>query len=212
MILDETPFNLREEIFFAADLAKTRVSESDVKIICSIDEKIPETIIGDSFRLRQILANIINQSVANTEKGEIHVNCRLKETKSGIITILFEILDTGKSFDKPTLKKMYGDYIGSGTVAFLNSDESGFATLIARQLVEMMGGELSASSPSGLSGMMGTRVSFTIKSYSSDRIIKGLSFSEIKSIDQIRTLVITGSQGRDEDFISLIPEDHHQPD
>jgi signal transduction histidine kinase/CheY-like chemotaxis protein len=204
MILDETPFNLREEIFFAVDLAKTQISGNEIEVVCSIDDKIPETIIGDSFRLRQILANIINQSVANTEKGEIHVKCRLKETKSGIITLLFEILDTGKSFDRSTLKKMYGDYVDSETVAFLSSDESGFGTLIARQLVEMMGGELTASSPSGLAGMMGTRVSFTIKSYSNERISKGLNFPEIKTMDQIKTLVITGRQGRDEDFIALL--------
>jgi CheY-like chemotaxis protein len=52
--------------------------------------------------------------------------------------------------------------------------------------------------------MMGTRVSFTIQSYSNERIIKGLSFPEIKTMDQIRTLVITGSQSRDEDFIALL--------
>jgi signal transduction histidine kinase/CheY-like chemotaxis protein len=204
MILDETPFNIREEIFFAIDLAKTQISDDEINVVCSIDEKIPETIIGDSFRLRQILANIINQSVANTEKGEIHVKCRLKETKSGIITLLFEILDTGKNFDKATLKKVYGDYVDSDTVAFLSSDESGFGTIIAKQLVEMMGGELSASSPSGLSGMQGTKVSFTIKTYSNERIDKGLSFPDIKTIDQIRTLVITGSQSRDDDFIALL--------
>lgn len=204
MILDETPFNIREEIFFAIDLAKTQLSDSEINVICSIDDKIPETIIGDSFRLRQILANIINQSVTNTEKGEIHVKCRLKETKSGIITVLFEVLDTGKSFDKATLKKVYGDYVDSDTVAFLSSDESGFGTIIARQLVEMMGGELVASSPSGLSGMMGTKVSFTIKTYSNERISKGLSFSDIKTLNQIKTLVITGSQNRDEDFITLL--------
>jgi signal transduction histidine kinase/CheY-like chemotaxis protein len=204
MILDETPFNIREEIFFAIDLAKTQISEKEVNVVSSIDSNIPETIIGDSFRLRQILANIINQSISNTVKGEIHVKCRLKETKSGIITLLFEILDTGKNFDKATLKKVYGDYVDSDTVAFLSSDESGFGTIIARQLVEMMGGELSASSPSGLSGMQGTRVAFTIKTYSNERIHKGLSFPDIKSIEQVRTLVITGSHGRDEDFISLL--------
>jgi signal transduction histidine kinase/CheY-like chemotaxis protein len=204
MILDETPFNIREEIFFAIDLAKTQISDNLVSVISSIEDKIPETIIGDSFRLRQVLVNIINQSVSNTEKGEIHVKCRLKETKSGIITLLFEILDTGKSFDKATLKKVYGDYVDSDTVAFLSSDESGFGTIIARQLVEMMGGKLTASSPSGLSGMQGTKVSFTIKTYSNVRITKGLNIQDIKTMDQIKTLVITGSQNRDEDLITLL--------
>ena len=49
MILDETPFNIREEIFYAVDLAKTNIGDKEIEISCLIDDKVPETIIGDSF-------------------------------------------------------------------------------------------------------------------------------------------------------------------
>ena len=58
-----------------------------------------------------------------------------------------------------------------------------------------------AESPSGLSGDQGTKVSFTILTYSNDRQIKNLSFEKIRSFDKIKTLVITGNQNRDEEIL-----------
>lgn len=204
MILDEIPFNLREEIYYSVDLAKAIISERDISLNCTIDEKIPEMIIGDSFRLRQILANLINHSVMNMGQGQIQLKCRLKEKRSGIITLQFEILDTGKSFDKPSLKKIFGEFLDSESISVRSSDESGFGTIIARQLVELMGGKLTAVSPSGLSGNLGKKVTFTIKTYSNEREHKGLDTSGIKNFSQIKTLVVAGSQNRDEDFLGTL--------
>jgi CheY-like chemotaxis protein len=204
MILDEMPFNFREEIYYSVDLAKATISERDISLDCIIDEKIPEVIIGDSFRLRQVLANLINHSVINMGQGLIQLKCRQKEKRNGIITLMFEISDTGKSFDKPSLKKIFGEFLDAESISVRSSDESGFGTIIARQLVELMGGELTAVSPSGLSGTQGKKVTFTIKTYSNERELKDLNVAEIKSFSQIKTLVITGSQNRDEDFLGTL--------
>ena len=109
--------------------------------------------------------------------------------------------DTGLSFDKASLKKIFGDYINIESKAVTRNEGSGFGTILSRQLVEMMGGELVAESPSGLSGDMGTKVSFTIVTYSNDRQIKNLSFEKIRSYDKVKTLVITGNQNRDEEVL-----------
>jgi signal transduction histidine kinase/CheY-like chemotaxis protein len=204
MILDETPFNIREELFYAVDLAKTNIGDKEVEISCLIDDKVPETIIGDSFRLRQVLVNIINHSVLYTDKGKVVVKCRVRSREAGEETLLFEILDTGKAFDKPTLKKIFGDFVDAGSISIRSSDESGFATIIARQLVEMMGGELNASSPSGLDGSLGTKIVFTIKAYSNERQPKGTDLSQITQFSQIRALIISGSQNRDEEFLGVL--------
>ena len=52
MILDEVPFNLREEINYCTDLARTNIEAGDLDLICTIDENVPESIIGDPFRLQ----------------------------------------------------------------------------------------------------------------------------------------------------------------
>jgi signal transduction histidine kinase/DNA-binding response OmpR family regulator len=204
MILDEVPFNLREEITYCTDLVNTNIPANDLKLSCTVDDNVPESIIGDPFRLRQILTNLITHSVANTEKGEIRLKCMLKYNRNGIITLEFELLDTGRSFDNASLKKIFGDFVNIESKKVRTNDDSEFGTILSRQLVELMGGELLAVSPSGISGDEGTKVSFTILTYSNDRQIKELSFEKIKTFDRIRTLVITGNQNRDEEILSAL--------
>jgi signal transduction histidine kinase/CheY-like chemotaxis protein len=204
MILDEVPFNLREEITYCTDLANTDIPANDLKLSCTVDDNVPESIIGDPFRLRQILTNLITHSVRNTEKGEIRLKCILKNNRNGIITLEFELLDSGRSFDNASLKKIFGDFVNIESKKVRTNDDSEFGTILSRQLVELMGGELLAVSPSGISGDQGTKVSFTILTYSNDRQIKELSFEKIKTFNSIRTLVITGNQNRDEEILSAL--------
>jgi signal transduction histidine kinase/CheY-like chemotaxis protein len=201
MILDEIPFNLREEITYSTDLTKTYISDNNTDLICTVDENVPESIIGDPYRLRQVLTNLLAHSLRNTEKGEIRLRCFVKQNINGMVTLGFELSDTGISFDKASLKKIFGDYINIESKSVTRNEGSGFGTILSRQLVEMMGGELLAESPSGLAGDRGTRVSFTIVTYSNDRQIKNLSFETIRSYDKVKTLVITGNQNRDEEVL-----------
>ncbi len=204
MILDEVPFNLREEINYCTDLAKTNMNFKDLTLTYTVDDNVPESIIGDPFRLRQVLTNLINHSIENTEKGEIRLKCMLKNSKNGIVTLGFELLDTGRSFDKASLKKIFGDFVNIESKLVRINDETGFGTILSKQLVELMGGELSAVSPSGISGDLGMKVSFTILTYSNDRQIKELSLDKIKTFGRIKTLVITGNQNRDEEILGAL--------
>ncbi len=201
MILDEVPFNLREEITYSCDLANTYTTDNEPKLISIVDDNVPESIIGDPFRLRQVLSNLLTHSIKNTEKGEVRLKCYVKESSNGKVILGFELSDTGLSFDKVSLKKIFGDYINIESKAVTRNEGSGFSTILSRQLIEMMGGELEAESPSGLSGRLGTRVTFTIVTYSNDRQIKNLSFENIRNYSQVKTLVITGNQNRDEEVL-----------
>lgn len=204
MILDEIPFDLRSELDYCLGLAKTYTNESEVKVKFIISENLPESIIGDPFRLRQVLTNLLNHSISNTTRGEVLLKCSVKDNQEGIVTIGFEILNTGKSFDLTSLKKIFGDYLNTDLNVFRNNDESSFGTILARELIELMGGGLTAESPSGLEGDKGLKISFTIKAYSNVRITKKLNNEDIRSFQEIKTLVITSSINRDEDLLAAL--------
>ena len=204
MILDEIPYSLREEIVYSNDLSRTNINQSQVTLTCNVDNNVPDKIIGDPFRLRQILTNFIKHSIENTNKGQINLKCSLKEVTDGKVWLKFEIADTGMSFDKATLKKIFGDYVNIESKVHQDDDESGFGTILARQLVELMGGEFTAESPSGLDGDRGTKVVFTVSVYSNEKPEKNLRFDMIRTFRDIKTLVITGSQSRDEDTIGVL--------
>ncbi len=204
MILDEIPFNLREEVVYCYDLARTYIDESKVSLICNVEENVPDKVIGDPFRLRQILTNLLNYSADNTSEGKISLVCRLLENSGETLKLGFELNDTGKSFDRATLKKIFGDNITVDSKVHQDDDDSGFGTILARQLVGLMGGDFSAVSPSGIDGDKGIRVSFSIILYPNNKPSKNLNFENISSFGNIRTLVITGSQTRDEEILGSL--------
>jgi signal transduction histidine kinase/CheY-like chemotaxis protein len=204
MILDEIPFNLREEIVYCYDLSRSGLDEKQVTLNCNVDENVPDKVIGDPFRLRQILTNFINHSIESTGKGQINLKCCLKEATEGKIKLGFELADTGKSFDKATLKKIFGDYINIESKVHQDDDASGFGTVLARQLVDLMGGEFTVESPSGLDGDKGKKINFSIVVYSNEKPEKNLHFDDILTFGQIKTLVITGSQTRDEEILGTL--------
>jgi signal transduction histidine kinase len=55
MMLEEALFNIREEIFYAIDLGRANATERQVSIFCNIEDQVPETVIGDRYRLRRYL-------------------------------------------------------------------------------------------------------------------------------------------------------------
>jgi signal transduction histidine kinase/CheY-like chemotaxis protein len=204
MLLNEAPYNIREAIYYCIDLARTNVSISSTDIVCVIDEQIPESVIGDPIRLRQVLINLLNNSVKNTEKGEIKLKCDLKSRNDRVITLGFELLDTGAGFDNSSLNRIFGDIVNSDKIVDRKKDESFYGTILARQLVELMGGRLKAESPSGLSGNSGLKVSFDIIVYSDEKPAKDIPLVNIKTFENIKTLVITGGQNRDEEILTAL--------
>lgn len=209
LILSEIPFNLPEEIDFCTNLARANIPPESLVLKTTVDKAVPESIIGDPFRLRQIITNFLNNSIRNTDEGEISLRCSVKEKGEGIITLAFEIADTGKSFDKEYLKKIYGDAESIESRALRANDESTFGTSLARQLVDLMGGTFEAVSPSGLMEDRGTKLTFTVNVYSNERISKNLPVEKVTSMENVRALVISGTV-RDEETLAVLHQTRMQ--
>jgi len=198
MNLEEIPFDLRNEIESCIGHIKTLNEGNKLQIKESVDENVPRNIIGDRLRLRQLLINLLSCSVGNTREGIIHLKCRLRDNNDGIVTLGFELLDTGKNVDEESLKRYSGRLKSFESLAVGNVDNIIFGAVIARHLIEMMGGELIITSPSGLSGEQGMKLAFSIVTYENDRQIKKPEFPKIKTFNKIKALVITGNHYRDE--------------
>ncbi|HEX2968191.1 MAG TPA: response regulator [Bacteroidales bacterium] len=203
MILDEKPFNLREEISFCTDLAKTHIPPESLRLSAIVDESVPDTVIGDPFRLRQILTNLLNNSIRNTDEGEIRLKCSVNESNEGQLKLGFELADTGKSFDKAALKRIFGDAesLESGTLT--TNDELTFGTSLSRHLIQLMGGNLVTESPSGLTDGLGVKLMFTVNVYSNERVNKNIPVQKILTYDSLRALVISGI-ARDEESLAIL--------
>jgi CheY-like chemotaxis protein/signal transduction histidine kinase len=201
--LAEVAFDLRKEVDFCISHVKTLINEDTLRLTASVSDKIPGSLIGDPFRLRQILINLINHSVRNTEKGSIELKCDLRSKEEGKVILGFELLDTGNCFDNSVFNDISGPLKNAEPPAG-NNEISRLGLAISKRLIEMMGGDITATCPSGLSGEKGTKIKFSIVTYDSDIKIKKPDFSDITAFENIRVLVITGNQNRDEALLGQL--------
>ncbi|MCD4769625.1 MAG: response regulator, partial [Bacteroidales bacterium] len=206
LMLDEIPFNVSSEIKYCINVANT-IKRDDVEIIWSVDEKVPDSLIGDPFRLRQVITNLLFTSLEHTEKGKVVIKCMIEESGMGTLFLKFDIKDTGKGYDKTSLKKMFGEYIRAESKSILGYEGKGLTGVISKQLIEMMGGDFTPSTPSGISDdpeTPGARFVFSVKVYSNERVHKSYGSDKITKYSKIKTLVISGGRQRDEELLNAL--------
>jgi len=149
----------------------------------------------------------LNNSLAGTLTGEIRLDCRVRKSTGNQFTLEFTVTDTGINYTRAELKKLFGDYITSLSERSEWSEDLKLGPILARQLTELMGGELTAESPAGKDSSgreRGLKVTFTINVHLNEKIVKNLDLSRFSEIREIRTLAITGTQGRDDDFLGIV--------
>lgn len=194
MVLEEIPFKISDEIAFARELFRPLAEEKKIKILSQIASNVPNHIIGDPFRLRQVLSNLLSNAVKFTHEGEILITVYLAEEYGGNITLTFSVEDTGIGIPKEKLDTIFSSYTQAQGYTTRKYGGSGLGTTISKQLVELMSGEIWVESPSSIStnpSFPGTKFSFTIEAYSNEKIHKNFNFSSITKYDEINSLVIT---------------------
>lgn len=152
--LEHAPFNpieLAERVitFFSA---KAKSKNIDIYTLCN--PEIPTTLIGDEIRLRQILHNLINNSLKFTDTGRIVLRIKVANLSARTITLMFEVADSGMGIKSADLPNLFDPYFqtrdhGTGT---------GLGLAICSRLVDMMAGTIEAVSIPE----MGTRIAFHI--------------------------------------------------
>jgi signal transduction histidine kinase/CheY-like chemotaxis protein len=206
MQLEEIPFRLREEVKFAVDLFKPIIEEKKLDFSLKINPAVPENIIGDPFRLRQVLSNLISNAVKFTHEGEISVGIELEEEYNNNLTLVFYVEDTGVGIPRNKIESIFNSFTQAEQSTSRKYGGSGLGTTIAKQLITLMHGEIWVQSPSTLSkkpNYPGSRFSFTIEVYSNEKILKPLHYEIIRQFNQVNALIITSVQQNKQRLLRL---------
>jgi signal transduction histidine kinase/CheY-like chemotaxis protein len=200
MQLEEIPFKLRDEVGIAVDLFRPIIEEKNVALHVKFNPDVPDDIIGDPFRLRQVLSNLISNAVKFTHEGQIIVGIELEESYNSNLTLLFYVEDTGVGIPRSKIESIFNSFTQAEESTSRKYGGSGLGTTISKQLVNLMHGEISVESPSAIStnpAYPGSKFSFTIEVYSNEKLSKNYDTGKIQRMDQLNVLVIaSGSQSR----------------
>lgn len=201
MMLEEIPFRISDEIKLITELFKPLADNKEIKIISQIASNVPDHIIGDPFRLRQVISNLLSNGIKFTHEGEIVVSVELMEEYSNHLTLLFAVEDTGIGIPKEKLETIFASYTQAEGSITRKYGGSGLGTTISKQLVELMGGEIWVESPSAIStdaAFPGSKFSFTIEAYSNEKINKSYDFSHITEYTHINALIVSSTENDSE--------------
>ena len=194
MMLEEIPFTLSDELELVGELFRPLAEEKGLELEIVMKPDVPNKLIGDPFRLRQVISNLVSNAVKFTEKGKIVIGTTLTESYRTQVNLLFTVEDTGIGIPQDRIKEIFGSYTQARGSVTRKFGGTGLGTAICKQLVELMHGEIWVESPSAISTSSefpGSKFSFTIDAYSNERIPKNFNFETISHLREINVLILT---------------------
>ena len=162
--LEKHDFNLRSCVEEVLDVFAGKTADAGLDLIYQIEPGIPAQIVGDSFRLRQILINLVGNAVKFTHKGEIFISVGLYKTfPDKRMELLFEVKDTGIGIPADKLGMLFKSFSQVDSSTTRKYGGTGLGLAISQKLISLMGGDISVKSVLG----DGTVFSFSIQVNSS---------------------------------------------
>lgn len=152
MVLEEIPFDLRGTVFNALKTLAVKANEKFLDLTYRVDSSVPDALIGDSFRLRQVILNLVGNAIKFTENGEVSLTIKMHEVssaKEGQYMIEFVVADTGIGIAKDKLDLIFDTFQQADGSMTRKFGGTGLGLSISKRLVNLMGGDLWVKSAPG---------------------------------------------------------------
>ncbi len=147
--LEHQPFSLKRLIDESLEMVATQASKRGLNLSHTINYGTPDTIIGDHGRLRQILVNLLSNSVKFTDKGDVSLSVSSKVIKGNEYQISFLVKDTGIGISQDKMNQLFQPFTQLERTLSRKRDGVGLGLAITKNLVELMGGKIWADSIPG---------------------------------------------------------------
>ncbi len=148
--LEKIPLNIKTLLRDAVGLFEVSSKQKGLIIENFIDESVPEELLGDPFRIRQVLSNLIGNAVKYTHRGKIYITVNnMGETENGKLKLEFAIKDTGIGIAADKISLLFKSFSQVDNSNTRNYGGTGLGLTIAKRLVEKMGGNIGVESREG---------------------------------------------------------------
>jgi PAS domain S-box-containing protein len=192
--------NINFDIFLKIqEIRKTFIFKAEEKGIAlkfRVDEKIPQFVVGDPFRLNQILLNLLSNAVKFTKEGTVSLLVSMVADKGENVTLKFDIIDTGIGIPKDKLASVFESYTQAYTDITRRFGGTGLGLAITRQLVTMQGGQINLDSEIGKGTTFSVQLDFVKgvveNEASAEELIAELL--EKRDFDGMRVLLVEDNQ------------------
>ncbi|MGM0408384.1 MAG: ATP-binding protein, partial [Bacteroidota bacterium] len=155
---EKSPFKLNYTIKYIYNTLLVKANEKNIRFTYNVDQKLDQILIGDQFRLKQILINLLGNAIKFTNTGSVELKCILDEEIHDKVKVRFDVIDTGIGIKPENLKNIFERFKQANSSITKRYGGTGLGLAICKNLIELQGGSLSVSSKEGV----GTTFSFII--------------------------------------------------
>lgn len=159
---ESSEFRIKELLTGMVQVLKVKAEEKKIKLNLTIDENLPESLIGDAVRLNQVLLNLLNNGVKFTDKGSVTLDMQLVETQDLNIKILFKVTDTGIGIPSEKIHSIFDSFTQANYDTNRVFGGTGLGLTIVKQLVELQGGSISVNSTLGSGSVFKVELPFKL--------------------------------------------------
>jgi len=158
MQIEKNPFRLEDLIDDVLRLMKPQMDEKSLDRRMTLPGDLPQVLVGDSLRLRQVLLNLIGNAVKFTHQGSVAVDVAIEATMDHTMIVAIAISDTGIGIPADRIDAIFHAFVQADGSTTRNFGGTGLGLTISSRLVELMGGQLTVQSEPGV----GSTFRFTV--------------------------------------------------
>ena len=147
--LESSPFSLRKTIEQAVKSLSVRAQEKGLQLMGEVESNVPDHLVGDPLRLRQILTNLISNGIKFTQQGHVVVRVKTESQETDKVHLRFAITDTGIGISPEEQQRIFAPFIQADASTTRHYGGSGLGLAITDNLVELMGGQMWVESTPG---------------------------------------------------------------
>jgi signal transduction histidine kinase len=150
MRLVSEEFDLRQVLERVGKLFAPKAAEKKLVLDVQIDPSLPERVKGDADRLAQVVSNLVSNAIKFTQTGRVRLSVHTTSRDVSLVGLRIEVEDTGPGMDADTQARLFQAYVqAEGAAQRRSSGGIGLGLAIARQLVQLMGGQIVVRSRPG---------------------------------------------------------------
>jgi two-component system, sensor histidine kinase and response regulator len=184
--LEHLELEVRETVEDAIKLLALRASEKSLELACHIAADVPDVVLGDAGRLRQVLLNVIGNAVKFTAEGEVVLEVRVESIADDRVTLHFSVRDTGIGIPREMQRHIFQAFTQADVSTTRRYGGTGLGLAIALRLVELMGGRIWVESEVG----RGSTFHFSAVFDRNATTVKLDTAPEPAALDGLRVLVV----------------------
>ena len=197
LVLEEVEFTLADEIRSVNRLLEAKAESKGLLLMHYIAPGVPQRVVGDAVRLRQVLLNLVGNAVKFTSTGEVTI--LVTQAKQGAVAtgcygkqsvpIQIAVRDTGIGMSQETLQNLFSPFTQADSSTTRRYGGTGLGLAITKRLVELMGGEIIVESEPG----KGSRFVLTIP-FRSNELQLPVPDGQSQEVAELRTLIVSNSE------------------